>query len=62
MKTNAQIDEDLAHVSDMIESLLKAHSMTLLADDIVTPINLEHRQLVDGKMRSRSLELELIPF
>lgn len=62
MKTKCKIDADLHHVADMINALLKSHSMTLLASDIVTPIRLEHRQMVCGKTESQSIELEIMPY
>jgi len=63
MKTNAQRDEDLAHVADMIEALLKAHNMCIMAEDIATDIILRHTQNdVNGKINERIIKLEIMPF
>jgi len=63
MKTNAQRDEELQHVADMIEALLKVHNMCIMAEDIATDIILRHTQNdADGQLTERVLKLELMPF
>jgi len=63
MKTNAQRDEELAHVADMIEDLLKAHNMCIMAEDIATDIILRHTQNdTDGQLTERVIKLEIMPF
>ena len=63
MRTNAQRDADLAHVADMIEALLKAHNMCIMAEDIATDIILRHTQNdAGGQLTERVLKLDLMPF
>ena len=56
MKTDAQIDEELHHVEDMIQALLSVHNMILSADD-QSCLVLEHHQTGTGKLEIRKLEI-----
>jgi len=56
MKTDAQIDEDLHHVKDMIQSLLSVHNMILSADD-QSYLVLEHHQTGTGNLQVRKIEI-----
>ena len=56
MKTDAQVDEELHHVEDMIQSLLSVHNMILSADDQGWLV-LEHHETGTGILKVRKIEI-----
>jgi len=56
MKTDAQIDEELHHVEDMIQALLSVHNMILSADD-QSCLVLEHHETGTGILKVRKIEI-----
>ena len=56
MKTDTQIDEELHHVEDMIQSLLSVHNMILSADD-QSYLVLEHHETGTGILMVRKIEI-----